>query len=321
MTQPMLMVFALACGGLVLASIGGLLALQVRKGRQKFENRVANFATPYARAERTIDAPGKGGKRARKGPGLSKQLAGLFGFDPARTEAHTMRWQYALAAALVLGLLVGRIASNFFGPFGGALALPAWVGLGRFYFASCERRRSGKLFAQFPDALGMIVRSVRAGIPVTEAVRIVARESPTPTEAEFAKLSDQIAIGMSLETALRDMAERNNLPEYRFFATALSLQAQTGGGLSETLEGLADVIRKRIALKLRGNALASEAKTSMYILAGLPIVTMLGLMVINREYAGILLFDPTGQKILAIAITSLGMGMFVMRTTIRKSLS
>ncbi len=109
----------------------------------------------------------------------------------------------------------------------------------------------------------MIVRSVRVGIPVTEGIRTVAREAPRPTAQEFSLLADQIRIGMPIEEALRELATRNQLPEYRFFATALALQNQTGGGLAETLENLGDVIRKRVALKGRAHALASEARTSI----------------------------------------------------------
>ena len=82
-----------------------------------------------------------------------------------------------------------------------------------------------------------------------------------------------MSIGVTLEDALREMATRNDLQEYRFFATALALQSQTGGGLSDTLEGLADVMRKRLALTARGHALAAEAKTSIMILASLPFVS------------------------------------------------
>ncbi len=118
------------------------------------------------------------------------------------------------------------------------------------------------LFQQFPDALAMIVRAVRVGLPIVEAIRVVARENAEPTAREFAGLVAQTTIGVPLDDALREMAERNRLPEYRFFATALSLQSQTGGGLTETLENLADTIRKRVAAKLRGHALAAEARMS-----------------------------------------------------------
>lgn len=166
----------------------------------------------------------------------------------------------------------------------------------------------------------MIVRSVRVGIPVSEAIRTVSREGPEPTAIEFGRLSDQVAIGVALEDALRDVAVRSGLPEYRFFATALALQAQTGGALTEILENLADVIRKRVATRARAHALASEAKTSSYILAALPVVTGLAIGVLNPKYMSLLFTDPMGNKVFAAAIGMLGLGMGVMRLTISRSL-
>ena len=148
-----------------------------------------------------------------------------------------------------------------------------WVMLCRSFFNWSEQRRRNALYAQFPDALAMIVRAVRVGIPLGEGIRTVAREAASPTRVEFGLLYDRVAIGVTLEDALREMATRNNLQEYRFFTTALALQSQTGGGLSEALEGLADVMRRRLALQSRGNALAAEAKTSIIILASLPFVS------------------------------------------------
>ena len=218
----------------------------------------------------------------------------------------------AAAAAFVLSRFVGSVAW---------LALPpVWVFAGRALFGHLARRRAAKLYLQFPDALGMIVRSVRVGIPVSEAIRSVAREAPAPPGAEFTRRSDQVAVGVALEDALRDLAARTGLPEYRFFATALSLQAQTGGALAEMLDNLGDVIRKRVAARGRAHALASEARTSSYVLAALPAVTGGGLAVLNPSYIQLLFTDPTGNLVLAAAVGMLGTGMGVMRLIIARSL-
>jgi tight adherence protein B len=191
----------------------------------------------------------------------------------------------------------------------------------RAFYGWFEDRHVAKLFRQFPDALAMIVRAVRVGLPIAEALRVAARENPEPTAREFTALVAQTAIGVPLGDALREMAERNNLPEYRFFATALSLQSQTGGGLTETLENLADTIRKRVAAKLRGHALASEARMSSYILGALPLVTGALLGVANPGYMSVLFTDPSGQNLLLLACVLLVVGAAVMRIMIRKSLS
>jgi tight adherence protein B len=116
------------------------------------------------------------------------------------------------------------------------------------------------------------------------------------------------------------MAQRTGLPEYQFFATALSLQAQTGGGLTETLENLADVIRKRVALRSKAYALASEARASSMVLAALPFVSGLGLAVLSPDYVGVLVFEENGRNLLGIAALSLATGVLSMRIIIRTSL-
>jgi tight adherence protein B len=164
------------------------------------------------------------------------------------------------------------------------------------------------------------VRCVRVGIPVQESLRIVSRDMPQPTAQEFSRLADKVSIGFSLETALHELATRNQLPEYRFFATALSLQARTGGPLAQTLETLADVIRKRVAMRSRGYALASEARTSALILAILPIFAGFAIWVLQPSYIEVLFLSSSGHKIFTSALALLSFGAFSMRSIIQRSL-
>ena len=184
-----------------------------------------------------------------------------------------------------------------------------------------KQKRLNKLRTQLPVAIGLIVRAVRVGVPVIESLRAVAREEMLPTSGEFLRLADSISIGTAMDVALRAMAERNQLPEYGFFAAALTLQAQTGGGLAETLELLADVTRKRVSMRDRGHALSSEARTSSMILAALPLVSGGVVYLINPDYMSLLFTNSTGQMILGTAILSLSIGMFSMRTIISKALA
>ena len=196
-----------------------------------------------------------------------------------------------------------------------------WVLLVRRFYHWCDQRRLNTLYEQFPDALAMLVRAVRVGIPIVEGIRNVSRESPNPSGPEFSTVVDQIAIGVTLEEALYDLAERNQLPEYRFFATALALQSETGGAVSETLERLADVIRKRVALRSHAHALASEARTSIYILACLPVFSGGALALLSPDYIATLFTEPQGQRIFAAALISLATGIATMRTIVSRSLS
>lgn len=254
-------------------------------------------------------------------PGWRESLTGLFGFSMARRDQYSIAWPWVVIIALAVGRLAVLLASGVAGIYAWVLMPIVSLMVSRAVFGSMIGKRIDKLRSQFPDALGLIVRAVRVGIPVSEALRAVSRESPAPTATEFDRLADQISIGASLEVALREMAERNSLPEYGFFAAALSLQASTGGGLAETLDLLADVTRKRVAMKARGHALSAEARTSSLILSGLPVAAGLALYAINPGYIGLLLWDETGRMILGCAVLSLSMGTFAMRMIIRTSLS
>ncbi len=307
--------------GVVMLMALGLSALavsQVRRQQSEVQARLVGVMV--------LHGPTRSGVKRR---GIVKQdwskhipfVLNLAGYDPDRRSQYPLPWWVVLIGAIALargeaaltGVLMGQIA---------LLQLPvAALIFSRLYWRFYDTRRQKRLYMQLPDALATIVRSVRVGIPVTESLRAVARDAPEPTAEEFRRLADQVRIGAALEKALIETATRSGVAEYRFFATAIALQAQTGGGLTETLETLADVIRKRIALRKRGFALAAEARTSAGLLAALPFVTAGAMALLNPAYISLLITDPTGQKILAAAFGMLFMGMGVMKLIIRKSLS
>ena len=317
LTLPQLL--GTGAGLLVVIAASSWVLLRDDKEVKQLHARIDTIATPYARANplhtkarRQTDS--KGDSRAMA------MLSKVFGYNPARASHYPVKAPVVVFATLLISLVLSQVGTSVVGELA-RLGIPVcWAFLSRRTFKVFEGRRGARLYNQFPDALAMIVRSVRVGIPVSEAVRNVSREAMEPTATEFLILSDQLAIGVALDEALRDVAERNNLPEYRFFATALTLQAQTGGGLSETLENLADVIRKRVGVRKRAYALASEARTSTYILAALPVFTGVVLALINPAYISLLFTDSTGNAVLGTAIGMLVTGMSVMRTTITRSL-
>lgn len=252
---------------------------------------------------------------------LWHRLLGLFGIELRLAGHYRAPWWVILLVSLAIARGATWLGAFVLGPLV-SLATPLlWVFVCRRLTHGMIERHYNKMRTQMPDALGMMVRAVRVGVPLAEGIRAVARECPLPTSANFAQVGNELAIGVTLEDALKNMTRLNDIQEYRFLATALALQAQTGGGLSETLDGLAEVMRKRTAAKAKGYALAAEARTSAAVLAGLPIVTLIGLMVMNPAYMMRLFTDPLGNKILAGAAVSLGTGIFIMRALIRKSLS
>lgn len=310
-----------AFAGLSGLGLSSVLLLYAHADRQKFRGRVVKVTTPHFHS-RTDGQP----SLIRltdgfDGAGIWLRLTKTFGFDLQRQDRYPLRWWLVLAITLLLARLAVGMASALLGPWAYLALLPLWVWLSRRFFRWCDRRHADKLFRQFPDALAMIVRAVRIGIPVGESIHVLSREGPDPTAREFKALSDQMTLGVPLDEALVQIAARNDLPEYRFFATALSLQKQAGGGLTETLENLADVIRKRVAARNRARALASEANTSATILGVMPLITGGGLWLISPDYVYFLFDNPGGQKLLALAVVLLGIGIGSMRLLIQKTLS
>jgi tight adherence protein B len=310
-------------GGMVcLVGLGatGLILLGEDKRKKAWEARREETVGPYLKPKTAGGPALVVAVRAKQRSTKKNPFYTLVNFKEERRQHYPMSLIGIMLCMLGPGAIGALLASKVLGHTGWFL-LPVFdILLTRMFLGASADKVSRTLLSQFPDALAMVSRSVRVGVPVTEAVRIVGRETQTPTREEFAKAADQVAIGMDLENALLDMAERNDLAEYRFFATALALQSQTGGGLTETLETLADTIRKRENARKRGHALASEARTSIYVLAALPIVIGAMLFFINPEYIGLLFTDPTGELLLGIAVGMLVSGLWIMQQIIKASL-
>lgn len=310
----------LSCLSLAGLGTSAVLISQAQKLNARRDARLQAVTTPHTKAPPVfVSAFVKPARTHNRS--LPAMAGSIFGFDIDKPEQHPLKWWIILLVTFIVAKVAQSLADGLLGSLSYAAIPVLWVVLSRQIFGWADNRRKAALLTQFPEALAMIVRSVRVGIPVMEAVRAVARETAEPTGPEFARLVDQVSIGVPMEDAVLDMASRCGIPEYRFFATALTLQNQTGGALSETLEGLGDVIRKRVALASKGKALASEARTSAIVLAAMPVLSGAGMWALNPSYENVLLNDPTGRKMFGIAILSLLTGLGIIRMIIRKSLS
>jgi tight adherence protein B len=183
-----------------------------------------------------------------------------------------------------------------------------------------QRRYQRQFLDAFPDALDLIVRAVRSGLPAPEAIELVTREIRPPVGTEFQKLLDELRIGTEMEDALQHAADRIRVPDFRFFVVSLLLQRQTGGAIAETLSNLSRIIRQRKALRLKARALAAEAQASAAIVATTPFVGGVGLFLINRELMSVLFNDQRGRFMLGIAVVSLLSGIAAMRALIKRNL-
>jgi tight adherence protein B len=171
-------------------------------------------------------------------------------------------------------------------PFLLSLLVGAFFGIGgpHFVIGRMIKRRINKFNSNFPDAIELMVRGLRSGLPITETLGIVAAEIKGPVGVEFRMAVDKMKIGRTMEAALQDTADRLGTAEFQFFVITLAIQRETGGNLAETLSNLSDVLRKRAQMKLKIRAMSSESKASAYIVGSLPFVVFTLVWMINPHY-------------------------------------
>lgn len=194
--------------------------------------------------------------------------------------------------------------------FAGCLGLPRWV------LGMLTSMRHKKMTNQFADAIDVIVRGVKSGLPLTECLRIIAVESPQPLGGEFKNLTDNIQMGTTLERALQQFYKRVPIPEVNFFIIVLTIQAKSGGNLSEALGNLSSVIRQRRMMREKIKAMSSEAKASAGIIASLPFAVGFMVYLTTPSYIMELFIKPTGHMILFSGAFLMFMGVMVMRRMI-----
>ncbi len=191
-----------------------------------------------------------------------------------------------------------------------------FFGLPRFVLKVLVNRRQKKFLMDFADALESMMRLLKAGMPVGEAIAMVSREFTGPVGEEMSQIYEEQKVGIPMAEAVQKAAERMPLTEMQMFATGIAIQQQTGSSLSEILQNLASVIRSRFRLKRKVAALSSEAKASASIIGALPVVVATGLYFINTEYMLLLFTTTTGKAWLTGAILWMCAGILVMRKMI-----
>jgi tight adherence protein B len=226
----------------------------------------------------------------------------------------TIGWTKLSLIALLLAAATFGGMAMFHWPLkqaaGAALAIGILTPFVALWFM--KRRRLRKFDSQFPDAIDIIVRSLRAGHPVPIAISTVARELPDPVGSEFGIVSDEITYGSDLETAIRDLYFRVGSEDLPLFVTAIAIQTSTGGNLAEILENLSSVIRQRFKMRRKIRALAAEGRASALILSSLPIGIFLAIQFVTPQYYTSIWHESLTKVCLAIAGCWMGLGNFIM---------
>ena len=200
-------------------------------------------------------------------------------------------------APIWLGLFLGLVVGA---------GLPHWV-VGFFI-----KRRVGKFTSKFPDAIELLVRGLRSGLPITETITVVGNEVDGPVGEEFRAISDKMKIGRTLDVALQETADRLGTPEFQFFTITIAIQRETGGNLAETLANLAEVLRKRAQMKLKIKAMSSESKASALIVGCLPFVVFGMVWFINNGYMMKFFIDERLMVAGGGGLIWMGLGAFIM---------
>ena len=255
-------------------------------------------------------------QRASKSDSFAKRFIPNPALLQLRLTQTGKPWRLGQYVLVSVGLTVAMVAVFLFQGFPFLLAITVGlllgVGLPHMVVSSLIKRRIKAFNAKFPDAIELMVRGLRSGLPISETMQVVAEEIQDPVGGEFRSVSDKMKIGRTMDSALQETAERLGTPEFQFFVISLAIQRETGGNLAETLGNLADVLRKRAQMKLKIKAMSSESKASAYIIGALPFIVFGLIWWINGDYMQNFFIDERLMIAGGGGIVWMGIGAFIM---------
>ena len=261
----------------------------------------------------------------RQGPEVAGALGGMIGkmrfTERLQTTLEQANVNISAPRLLVnLTLIASILLASMV-----AVRLPLLAGLGAalavfilplLYFSHRRKKRLNKLVAQLPDVFELLSQALRAGHSLASGMQVVGNEMPEPAGTEFSRVFHEQNLGLKVEEALSNLADRMNVLDVRFFVTAVLIQRQTGGDLAEVLDKISSVIRERIKLHGTVQALTAEGRLSGYVLLALPFLVFAAMLKINYEYAALLWEHPTGQMMAMFAVVSMIMGWVMIKKII-----
>jgi tight adherence protein B len=255
-------------------------------------------------------------QRASKSESFAKRFIPNPVLLQLRLSQTGKNWQLGHYAIASVGLAAGMIALLLFQglPFLLAITVGLLIGvaLPHMVVSKLIKRRIKQFNSKFPDAIELMVRGLRSGLPISETMQVVAEEIPDPVGYEFRAVTDKMKIGRTMDAALQETSQRLGTPEFQFFVISLAIQRETGGNLAETLSNLADVLRKRAAMKLKIRAMSSESKASAYIIGALPFIVFGLIWWINGDYMQNFFIDERLMIAGGGGIVWMGIGAFIM---------
>ena len=316
----------LALAFLATAAIGGLtwvFLYPLMSGEKKAEGRRASVA----KAEPVVARQTQKELRSRREQveGTLKEVEARRAKDSKATLSTRLTqagldWEpqkfMIISGILAVAAFAGAMLAGG-GPLGAVgMAFAAGFGLPRWMLSFLKKRREKAFLRALPDAVDVIVRGIKAGLPLFESLKVVAADSPEPLRSEFLAIIETQAIGMPLGEACARLFERMPLPEANFFGIVIAIQQKSGGNLSEALGNLSKVLRDRKKMAEKIQAMSMEAKASAGIIGSLPPIVMLLVYLSTPDYISLLWTHPTGQLMLVGCVIWMSMGILVMKKMI-----
>ena len=308
---------ATAIGGMAWVFIYPLLS-----GERRAAHRRASVARPEP-AVRQVDKSQRSRREQVEGSlkeiEARRQKAKKLPLSRRLTQAglawSTQKFMIVSGILAVVSFAVALLSGG--GPLGAiGLAFAAGLGLPRWGLNYLKKRREANFLKALPDAVDVIVRGIKAGLPLFESIKVVAADSPEPLKSEFLAIIETQAIGMPLGEACVRLFDRMPVPEANFFGIVVSIQQKSGGNLSEALGNLSKVLRDRKKMAEKIQAMSMEAKASAGIIGSLPPIVMLLVYLSTPDYISLLWTHPTGQLMLVGCVVWMTVGILVMKKMI-----
>lgn len=223
---------------------------------------------------------------------------------------------YMLSAALGIVVLLANVIAGAPPAIAIVAGLAAAIGTPRWILGFLVKRRQKRFLAEFPNALDVMVRSIKSGLPLNDALRLIASDGQEPVKTEFRRVIESQQVGLSIPEACVRMMQTMPLPEVNFFSIVITIQSQAGGNLSEALGNLSRVLRERKKMKAKVQALSMEAKASAAIIGALPFIVATLVYLTSPDYMTILFTDPRGHIIMLFSGVWMSVGILIMRNMI-----
>jgi tight adherence protein B len=314
-----LMPFMMMVGGAGAALLMLVFALSGPSAQRAQTRRLSSLRARHSGAENVIDAQMARRIAAARGNKMDG-FASSFLPRPAELKKRLSRtgktWTVGQYGMATIGIIVVVAAIGWLKGLPILLALLVGVmlgaGLPHFVVGFFIKRRISQFTAKLPDAIELLVRGLRSGLPITETIGVVGNEMKGPVGVEFRAVTDKMKIGRTMDAALQDTADRLGTPEFQFFVISIAIQRETGGNLAETLANLATVLRMRGQMKLKIKAMSSESKASAYIIGSLPFIVFVMIWMINGNYMQTFFIDQRLMVAGGGGLCWMGIGAFIM---------